>query len=238
MDVSSASARCGPTTAAVGPALAILHEQHGRIRDLLEQVTISSGVDRRDAFDGLRELLAAHESAEELVLRPAGRRAASAAVVAARDGEERQIAGMLADLERLDVDCHAFDAGFAKFAEALSMHTWLEEAEEFPALQEHWSEHRQELLAAWIRRALTLGPTHAHPLVAGSTVAQWTVGPFAALLDRARDHLAGSREEREARSEPAERRATEAPDSGRGHRAVRQTEQRERERGEHREGAS
>jgi hypothetical protein len=188
-------ARQGATTAASGTALAILHEQHGEIRDLLNRVADGVGVDRQNAFDALRELLAAHEAAEELVLRTAARRITSRAVASARGGEERQIAGMLADLERLEVDSRAFDELFGRLAEAVVMHTWLEEAEEFPALESRWSEEQQERLGAWIRRAMALAPTHAHPLVAGSPVAQWTVGPFAALLDRARDRIAESGDE-------------------------------------------
>jgi hypothetical protein len=30
-------------------------------------------------------------------------------------------------------------------------------------------------------------PTHPHPAAAGSPTAQWTFGPFASLVDRARD---------------------------------------------------
>jgi hypothetical protein len=194
-DDSGGWGRQGTKTAACGTASAILHEQHGEIRDLLSQVADSVGADRRGAFDTLRELLAVHEAAEELVLRPAARRITSRAVNAARGGEERQIAQMLADLERLDADSRAFEVGFGKLTEAVVMHTWLEEAEEFPALESRWSQEQQERLGAWIRRAVALAPTHAHPLVAGSSVAQWTVGPFAALLDRARDRIAESGDE-------------------------------------------
>jgi hypothetical protein len=186
--------RRGRTTAEIGTALAILHEQHGEVRDLLERVPRTSDVERQDAFDALRELLASHETAEELVLRPTGRRTGLRVVAAARDGEERQIAGLLAELERLDVDSGEFDGIFATLAETLTMHTWLEETEEFPALQTRWSDQQQERLGDWIRRALALGPTHPHPLAAGSSVAQWTVGPFTALMDQARDRFEQARE--------------------------------------------
>jgi hypothetical protein len=50
--------------------LTILRAQHGRMRDLLGEVADTSGVARQQASDALRELLAAHEAVEELVLRP------------------------------------------------------------------------------------------------------------------------------------------------------------------------
>jgi hypothetical protein len=190
------TASSGTTTASPGTALAILHEQHGEIRGLIHRVADGTGVDRQNAFDALRELLAAHEAAEELVLRAAARRITSRAVASARSAEERRIAEMLADLERLDVDSRAFGEGFGELAEAVVMHTWLEEAEEFPALESRWSEEQQERLGAWIRRAMALAPTHANPLVTGSSpVRQWTVGPFTALLERARDRIAESGDE-------------------------------------------
>jgi hypothetical protein len=43
-----------------------------------------------------------------------------------------------------------------------------------------------------MRRAMALAPTHAHPLAVGPPAAPWTVGPFVALLDRARDRIVES----------------------------------------------
>jgi hypothetical protein len=193
---SDGEARQDATGAAYGTALTILREQHGEIRILINRVADDFGVGRQNAFDALRELLAAHEAAEELVLRSAARRITSRAVAAARDVEERQIAEMLAELERLDVDSREFDEGFAKMAEAVVLHTWLEEAEEFPALESRWSEEQHKRLGAWIVRAMALAPAHAQPSAAGpSAVARWTVGPFTALLDRARDRIVESGDE-------------------------------------------
>jgi hypothetical protein len=44
-----------------------LVEQHDEVRTLLRRVTASTGGQRQAAFDALRELLARHETAEELV---------------------------------------------------------------------------------------------------------------------------------------------------------------------------
>ncbi|WP_326808284.1 MULTISPECIES: hypothetical protein [unclassified Streptomyces] len=35
-------------------------------------------------------------------------------------------------------------------------------------------------------------PTHPHPSAAGSTAMQWATGPFASVLDRARDAVSSS----------------------------------------------
>lgn len=172
---------------------AILREQHARMRDLLTEVADTSGVARQQAFDALRELLAAHEAAEEVVLRPVARKLAHHEITIARDGEERRIAVMLSVLEKLDVDSAAFADTFGTMGEAILMHTWFEEAEEFPAVQARMTSREQQQLGVWTQRAFALAPTHPHPLAAGSPVAQWTVGPFTALIDRARDGFSRAR---------------------------------------------
>lgn len=174
--------------------LAILRAQHVTMRELITEVADTAGVDRQHAFDALRELLAAHEAAEELVLRPFTRLLARHGVTTARDGEEQQIAEMLADLEKLDVDSREFAEAFGRLTDAVLAHTWLEEAEEFPAVEVRMSVDERRRLGGWIGRALDLAPTHPHPVAAGSSVAQWTVGPFTMLLDRARDGIAQARQ--------------------------------------------
>ena len=40
-----------------------------------------------------------------------------------------------------------------------------------------------------VKAAEKTAPTHPHPSTAGSPAAQWAVGPFASLVDRARDAI-------------------------------------------------
>ncbi|HET9172368.1 MAG TPA: hemerythrin domain-containing protein [Actinospica sp.] len=174
-----------------GSIFAILLDQHARMRDLLSEVADTSGVARQQAFDALRDLLAGHEAAEEVVLRPVGRRLAQPDIGIARDGEERRIALMLAALEKLDVDSAGFADTFAAMVEAITLHTWSEEAEEFPAVQARLTGAEQRRLGVWTNHALGLAPTHPHPTAAGSPVAQWTVGPF--TRPRGRSSITASR---------------------------------------------
>jgi hypothetical protein len=44
-------------------------------------------------------------------------------------------------------------------------------------------------LGRTLEAAEKIAPTHPHPSTAGSSTAQWTVGPFASLLDHARDAI-------------------------------------------------
>jgi Hemerythrin HHE cation binding domain len=180
--------------------LSILRVQHAEIRDLLADVGETSGVTRQHSFDVLRELLALHESAEELVLRPASRTLVPEGVTPARKGEERQIADLLARLEKLDVDSAAFAEGFERFGEAVTQHLELEEIEEFPGVEQGLSASDQQALGRRIAMMMALAPPRPHPAaVADALVAQRTVGPFVVLRDRAVELLAAAGEESEGR---------------------------------------
>jgi len=77
--------------------------------------------------------------------------------------------------------------------EAFALHAEHEETQEFPAVLSELSEQEQRELGAWMLRAAELAPKHPHPALAGSTVGQAVLGPFAALYDQARDRLAEAR---------------------------------------------
>ena len=169
--------------------VSILYEQHAQLRDQFGVVPDLHGEYRRAAFDMLREMLARHEAAEEVVLRPVTEKLLPASVTRARNAEEKAAARELAELERLDVDDPEFAPRLRMLEEQVQMHFVREEAEEFPAVLGELSEHEQEELGRWMLRAIGLAPSHPHPTLAGSPVGQAVLGPFASLYDWARDLL-------------------------------------------------
>ena len=48
-------------------------------------------------------------------------------------------------------------------------------------------------MGAVLRAVEKIAPTHPHPFTAGSPIAQWMVGPWASVIDRARDAIKGAR---------------------------------------------
>lgn len=167
----------------------LIELQHERIRSLLAEVAAAAGQQRQAAFDELRELLARHETAEEMVLRPVTRRS-DEAVAAARMDEENEAKQQLADLEALDVTSEEFTRAFAEFADAVRAHAQAEEDEELPKAAEVLgdNERLRERLADALRAAERSGPTHPHPSVQ-TTAGNYAAGPFAAMVDRARDMI-------------------------------------------------
>jgi hypothetical protein len=137
---------------------------------------------RQQAFDELRILLAAHETAEEMVLRPFSCLDAGAAVADARNQEEGEANKMLAALQAMGVSS-------AEFEQAVLDHAEREEQEEFLPVRARESQSTLVGMGAVLRAAEMTGPTHPHPSTAGSPIAQWMAVPWAAMIDRARDAI-------------------------------------------------
>jgi hypothetical protein len=171
----------------VGSAISVLVKQHGRIRDMFAAVRRAHGDGARELFDDLREMLAVHEAGEEMVLRPISRDTAGARTVDACNQEEAEISLFLAGLEQIGVDDPRFGQLFDRLEQAFLEHAEREEATEFPTVLAECDEQDQATMGLRLAAAQQLAPTHPHPAIAGSTTGQYTVGPFASLLDRARD---------------------------------------------------
>lgn len=172
--------------------VSFLKAQHLQIKALLEQVGQSKGDQRQRAFDELRRLLAVHETAEEEIVHPRARRelADGEAVVSARLAEERSGKAALADLERLDVGSAEFEEKFAVLREEIIKHAEAEEHEEFEQLAAELDDAALARMRNAVKIAETVAPTRPHSGVE-SPAANLLVGPFAAMMDRTRDMLAG-----------------------------------------------
>ncbi|WP_242882384.1 hemerythrin domain-containing protein [Actinomadura litoris] len=172
----------------------LLLAQHDEIRRLASIVDGNGGQVRKDAFDRLRRLLAVHETAEEEIVHPFARRALDdgGAVIDARLEEENEAKGVLSELEKLDPDSDEFTAKFSAFHKDLEAHAAREEREEFPRMARDASPEQLRGMAATVRAAEAIAPTHPHQGVE-SPAANLVVGPFAAVADRARDAIAKAR---------------------------------------------
>lgn len=168
--------------------VSFLKGQHDEIKRLFAEVESSTGEQREKSFIELRRLLAVHETAEEQFVHPRARDAVPAgdAVVGARLEEENAAKKMLADLERIGVDDPDFPIQFAEFKGAILAHAEHEEHEEFPSLAAVVDPDESNRLARVVQTAEAIAPTRPHAGVE-SPMANMVAGPFASMLDRARD---------------------------------------------------
>jgi hypothetical protein len=176
-----------------GDVVAVLLDQHARIRDLFAHLKSAQGEHKRQAFDELRALLAVHETAEEMVVRPVAKDTAGKQEAEARNHEEAEATRMLTQLEKMDPSSADFDGLLVKFEKAVVDHAEHEEREEFPAVHAGRSEEQLKSMGERLRAVEKFAPNHPHPSAAGSPAAQWTVAPFAALVDRTRDALTSAK---------------------------------------------
>jgi len=174
-------------------AIEILLEQHNQIKQLFALVESTEGEARQREFDHLRALLAVHETAEEEVLRPVTRDAIPQgdAVADARMAEENEAKEVLAKLEKMGCESPEFMTTFQQFKRSVLAHAEHEEHEEFPGVRSSKSAEDLKKMGKRIKMAEKMAPTHPHPS-AKTTTANYLAGPFAAMLDRVRDHMKSS----------------------------------------------
>jgi hemerythrin superfamily protein len=168
-----------------------LRDQHNLIKDMFEEVLHASGVKAREkAFTELRQLLAVHETAEELVVHPRARREVTGGeeIVDARLKEEHEAKEQLSKLESLDIGAQEFLDELSEFRDAVIDHAEHEENEEFNKLQRQLDGDDLKRMAAAVRAAEAIAPTRPHPGVESAKM-NFAVGPFASMIDRARDAI-------------------------------------------------
>jgi hypothetical protein len=172
--------------------ISFLQEQHEQIKELFNRVSSSEGMAKRDAFIALRRLLAVHETAEEEIVHPAARRSLpdGQKLIDARLMEENEAKKILAELEDLDVDSTEFAMQFDLLQRAVLVHAQAEERDEFAQLASALDQGQLDRMRRAAELAEKMAPTRPHPGVESAT-ANVLVGPFASMLDRARDALTG-----------------------------------------------
>jgi hypothetical protein len=163
-----------------------LTAQHEQIKSLFVKTLSASGESRENAFVDLRRLLAVHETVEEEIVHPRAKRkiANGAAVVDARLSEEHEAKKVLQQLEKLDVDSTEFTDKLTELRDAVLDHA------EFKRLGEQLSSEELENMGRAAELAEAIAPTRPHVGVE-SQLANLVAGPFAAMLDRARDAIIG-----------------------------------------------
>ena len=172
--------------------IAFLKEQHEQIKELFALVKTAQGEAKQEAFYSLRRLLAIHETAEEEIIHPAARRALpdGDSVIDARLQEENKAKKVLARLETLDIHSSEFTTELDLLERNVLMHANAEEREEFDRLRGALDPDRLDKMRAAAEFAEKTAPTRPHAGVE-SPAANLLIGPFASMLDRARDAITG-----------------------------------------------
>ena len=180
-----------PRARSTDDVVRLLTDQHNLIKDMFDDVIHASGPKARDkAFTDLRQLLAVHETGEEMVVHPRARNEITDgdAVIDARLQEEHAAKEQLSKLESMDIDSQEFLDELVALRDAVIDHAEHEEREEFDKLQREWGDEDRKRMASAVRAVEAIAPTRPHPGVESAKL-NFAVGPFASMLDRARDAI-------------------------------------------------
>ncbi|MGW0159286.1 hemerythrin domain-containing protein [Mycobacterium sp. NPDC003323] len=183
-----------PAINTAGDVVEYLRSQHQTIRDLFTETLDAADAETREAaFTKLRTMLAVHETAEEMVVHPRVRRKVDGGeqIVEARLAEEHDAKVLLRDIEELPRDSAEFSKALIHLQAAVLKHAEAEEKLEFTELEAELDKEELAKLAQAVEVAERIAPTHPHPGVE-SGAANFAAGPFASVLDRARDALSGA----------------------------------------------
>lgn len=170
----------------------LLRHQHAQVTTTFAELEQAAGDQRAELFDCLRRTLAVHETAEEIVIHPAGKLLGPevATIVEARLSEEAEAKRQLADLEKLGPAGDGFGVKLLAFRRAVEGHAAAEETELFPILEARLGADELGRMGDEIDIAEAMAPTHAHPHGPTSGIGNQIVGPFVAMVDKVRDKLA------------------------------------------------
>ena len=169
--------------------VAFLKAQHDLIEDMFDEVLLASDPQAREKpFIELRQLLAVHETAEEMLVHPRMRRESDTgdAIVDSLLKEEHDAKQQLSKLESLDITSQEFIDALTKLRKMVLVHAEHEEIEEFPKLQREVDDDDLKRMGTAVRVAEAIAPTRPHAGVESAKL-NFAVGPFASMLDRARD---------------------------------------------------
>jgi iron-sulfur cluster repair protein YtfE (RIC family) len=165
----------------------VLRQDHDEVRQMFAQLETATGEQRRDLFHQLLGELIRHEVSEEEILRPVSKRDAGEEIANARNREESRAEELLKEMENLDTDSAEFAAKLTTLRQEVESHAEAEETQEFPKVAGKESQERLEQMARVYEVAKKAAPTRPHPSTPNTPAANMLVGPFAAVLDRARD---------------------------------------------------
>ncbi|MCU1469728.1 MAG: hemerythrin [Glaciihabitans sp.] len=171
--------------------VSFLKRQHNLIKDMFDEVLYASTPKAREkAFVDLRQLLAVHETAEEIIVHPRARNEIPGGeeIVDARLQEENRAKQQLQKIESMDIESAEFKNALTEFRKDVVEHAEREENEEFNKLQRKLDGDELTRMTAAVRAAEAIAPTRPHPGVE-SPIENLALGPFASLLDRARDAI-------------------------------------------------
>jgi hemerythrin superfamily protein len=179
-------------------ALAILKSDHATVKDLFRRYKgLGDGAQKSKAqtMERIVKELSVHASVEEQVFYPDVKRRVPGSTRLVDHGldEHQELKETLVRLQRMSPDSPEFDTAMRKVIADVTDHVKEEESELFPKVRKAMSKQELVDMANLMRTAKRAAPTRPHPLAPSTPPGNIIVGAAAAVVDKARDALSGSK---------------------------------------------
>jgi iron-sulfur cluster repair protein YtfE (RIC family) len=171
----------------------LLTEDHAEVSQLFGRFSRSSKPESQDqlAKEIIHEL-SVHAAVEETFVYPLLRAKVEAGGELADRSihEHQEMKRLLSDIEKLDATKAESSRMMDKLSSEVRRHVAEEEREVLPKLRQATDAGLRDKVGSVVEKAKSVVPTHPHPMVPGNAVAQLLAGPWASLVDHARDLVA------------------------------------------------
>ena len=179
-------------------ALALLKADHATVKDLFrryKRLGDTALKSKTQTMERIVKELSVHASVEEQVFYPDVKRRVPGSTRLVDHGldEHQELKETLVRLQRMSPDSPEFDTAMRKVIADVTDHVKEEESELFPKVRKAMSKQELVDMANLMRTAKRAAPTRPHPLAPSTPPGNIIVGAAAAVVDKARDALSGSK---------------------------------------------
>ena len=179
-------------------AIALLRQDHREVERLFKQFEKAgpqAHKTRRNVADKVIKELSVHAVIEEQVFYPAIREAVPEAEDTVLESleEHHVVKWTLAELDGMDPEAERFVPKMTVLMESVRHHVEEEEDELFPTVREALGRKQLAELGQAMEAAKKTAPTRPHPRAPDTPPGNLLAGAGAAVLDKARDAVKGSR---------------------------------------------
>lgn len=166
----------------------LLERDHGEVNELFRRFQIADKPETKD--DIAKQIvheLSVHAAVEEQFVYPLVRLQLDGETADHAIEEHAEVKDLLTEVEKHDAGSTEHETAVTKIIDSVRHHVDEEEGDMLTRLRETTDESTLERVGTIVESAKKVVPTHPHPLIPGTATAQLVAGPWAAILDKARD---------------------------------------------------
>lgn len=170
----------------------LLENDHSEVNELFRRFQIADKAETKDEIaKQIVHELSVHAAVEEQFVYPLVRLQLDGDTADHAIEEHAEVKELLTSVEKHDAGSTEHEKAMTEIIDSVRHHVEEEEGDMFARLRETTGEATLERVGTVVESAKKVVPTHPHPLVPGTATAQLVAGPWASIVDKARDVFGG-----------------------------------------------